>query len=215
METSNIKVEDFVLDAFDYLNKLGECSIDLSVNRYLLEHIAHGFVMYGCTPEAFIANVDKWVRSLVKIYPELGFNHETKQVIATIDLIDQMVIIDEELIKALEYIIDIQTRYGFLITYKCDKRNINNTTTIARFFEFIEKMYPVIKDRYKGLGSSPAKVSKEVIMDPRTRRIVRVTIDDIDTMTRMGILIGDGKENKAARKEMLMNFRFSKSDIDN
>lgn len=212
---NKIKIGDFVRDSFEYLNKLTECSIDFSVNRYLLEHIAHGFIMYGDTVDGFIDNIDKWIRSLVKIYPELGFDHQTNQIIATIDLIDQIVIVDQELFDALSYIINIQTKYGFLITYKSQKLGVDKTTTISRFFEYIEKLYPVVKDRYKGLGSSPAKVSKEVIMDPKTRRIIRVTVDDINTMSRVGVLIGDGKENKINRKEMLMNFEFNKSDIDN
>ena len=76
-------------------------------------------------------------------------------------------------------------------------------------------MYPMIRDRYKGLGSSTAVVSKEVIMDPRTRRLIRVSMDDYNTYDTMGMLIGDGKENKRNRKEMLMNFKFTMDMIDN
>ena len=113
----NPNVKEFVSDAFDYLNILNECSVQRSVNRYLLEYIAYGFTKYGDTTEAFIDNVDAWIRMLVKIYPELGFDHTTHQVKATIDLQDQLVVIDNELIEDLRYIIDIQTRYGLLITY--------------------------------------------------------------------------------------------------
>ena len=82
-------------------------------------------------------------------------------------------------------------------------------------FEYVEKMYPAIKARYKGLGSSAAVVSKEVIMDPKTRRLLRVTMDDAEIISTMGMLVGDGKENKNARKDMLMNFKFDMSMIDN
>ena len=210
---SNVK--DFVTEAFDYLNTLKECSKDLSVNRYLLEYIANGFATYGRTPEAFIEHVDEWIRSLVKIYPEIGFHHETRQVVATIDLVDQLVIIDEELIEKLSFIISILEKYGLLISYESKKKGISNTTTIARFFEYIEDLYPVIKDRYKGLGSSNARVSREVIMDPKTRRIVRVSANDIDTLHRMGVLVGDGKANKQERKNLLMDFKFTMDMIDN
>lgn len=209
----NIKIEDFADDAFEYLSKLEEASVDLSINRYLLEYIANGFVKYGKTPEAFIDHVDDWIRSLVKIYPELGFDHKTNQIFAVIDLTDQLVIVDDELIKSLQYIIDIQDRYGLLITYQYEG-NVS-TTTIAHFFDKIERLYPIIKERYKGLGESPAKVSKDVITDPRTRRIIRVTTEDALTMSRMGVLVGDSKENVNARKEMLLNFEFDKNDIDN
>lgn len=211
----SVNVRDFVTEAFDYLNTLKECSIDRSVNRYLLEYIANGFVKYGRSAKAFIDNVDEWVRMLVNIYPELGFDHTTNQVTATIDLVDQLVLIDEELIEALEPIIAIQEKYGLLITYSSKSKNIERTTPLSGFFEFIEDMYPVIKDRYKGLGSSSSVVSREVIMDPRTRRIIRVSANDIDTMRQMGVLVGDGKQNKAERKELLLNFKFTMDMIDN
>lgn len=211
---SKINVKDFVTEAFDYLNILKECSVERSVNRYLLEYIANGFAKYGDTTEAFINNVDDWVRMLVQIYPELGFDHSTHQIKAVIDLVDQLVVIDDELIESLRYVIDIQKKYGLLITYTA-KNSQPQTTTISRFFEYIEDMYPVIKDRYKGLGSSAPAVLKEVATDPKTRRLIRVTMDDPNIMDVMGMLVGDGKENKRDRKEMLMNFKFTMDMIDN
>ena len=213
---NKINVRDFVTEAFDYLTNLETCSIDRSVNRYLLEYIANGFAKYGATVDDFIDNVDDWIRMLVKVYPEIGFDHTTRQIKATIDYVDQLVVVDNELIDALMYVINIQKKYGLLITFKPNNANtVPQTTTIGRFFERIERMYPMIRDRSKGLGSSTAVVSKEVIMDPRTRRLIRVSMDDYNTYDTMGMLIGDGKENKRNRKEMLMNFKFTMDMIDN
>ena len=64
----------FVTEAFDYLNTLTEVSINRTCNRYLLEYIAYGFVKYGCTPQQFENHIDEWIRMLVKIYPELGYD---------------------------------------------------------------------------------------------------------------------------------------------
>ena len=84
-----------------------------------------------------------------------------------------------------------------------------------KFFEEVERFYPTIKDRYKGLGSSPAYASREVIMDPKTRRLLRVSMDNPNVNTIMGNLVGSGKENILARKEMLMDFKVTKDMIDN
>ena len=51
-------------------------------------------------------------------------------------------------------------------------------------------------------------------MDPRTRRIYQVTIEDAMTWVKMGSLSGGSRENVNQRKEMLMNFKFTKADID-
>ena len=203
----------FVTEAFDYLNTLTEVSINRSTNKYLLEYIAYGFVKYGTTPEQFEDHIDEWIRMIIKIYPELGYDHNNHQIKATVDLIDQVIVIDNDLINQLQYVINIQQKYGLLIKYQT-KNNKPIQTTISRFFEYIEGMYPTIKDRYKGLGESAAIVSREVIMDPRTRRLVRLTIDDVNTMKAFDVLVGGGKENTNQRKEMLMNFKFTMDMID-
>lgn len=214
MAKNNSMIQEFITDAFDYYTILEENSINHSVNRYLLEHIANGFVKYGSV-ENFIKNIDKWIRSLVKIYPELGFDHKSNQIHAVVDLQDQLIIIDEELKDDLSEIIRVQSQYGLLIKYKPKNSDKSITTTLALFFEHISAFYPVIKDRYKGLGSSDAKVSREVIMDPNTRRIIRVKMDDLDTDRRLGILVGKSKDEVNARKELLLNFKFTKDMIDN
>lgn len=209
--------KEFVREAFDYRNQLQEVSVERSVNRYLLEYIANGFVKYKSVSN-FIKNIDAWIRSVVKIFPELGFDHKTNQIKAVIDLQDQLVIVDESLYDDLSYIINIQENYGLLIEYKIPDKGVDVTsTTLCHFFEYIEGLYPVIKDRFKGLGSTEAEVSKEVLMDPATRRIIKVNMEDINTIRQLGYLIGESKnkENITARKEMLANFKFDKTMIDN
>lgn len=207
-------VREFVTEAFDYLAILEKCSINHSANRGLLEQIANGFVKYG-SADNFIKNINKWVISINKIYPELRFDHETNQICATIDLHDQFIILDDELKNDLMPIIEIQTKYGLLIHWKSSSAKLDKTAPLSQFFEYVETRYPTIKDRYKGLGSSDAGVSKEVIMDPRTRRIVRVSMDDPDTFRRLGVLVGKSKDEIEGRKELLMNFKFTEDMIDN
>lgn len=205
-------VKEFIHDAFDYPNELINASLDRSANRYLLEHIAHGYVQYGTT-ENFINHIDEWLKSLAMIYKEIGFDHSTHQIVATIDLIDQVIVLDDALKFLLDYVINVQKKYGLLITYKTN--DTEQTTTLLRFFEGIQRLYPQVSERFKGLGSSNAKASKEVITDPKTRRIYRVCIDDIyRTKDQMGVLVGKGKEDVRRRKELLMSFKFTTADID-
>lgn len=209
-----IDTKAFVSEAFDYLNTLTEASVNLSTNRYLLEFIANGFAKYGDTPYDFEKHVDEWIRNLANIYPELGYDHDKHQIRAVIDLVDQLVVVEQNLIEELRYVIDIQKKYGMYISFT-SKKHPRQQTTLCQFFEYIEGTYPTIKARYKGLGSSSSMVSKEVIMNPKTRRLVRVTMDDVEIMKTMGMLVGDGKENNAKRKDMLLNFKFTMDMIDN
>ncbi len=211
----NITADVFVSDAFDYLTRLREISINRSVNAELLEHIANAFSLYGHDVDSFINNVDKWIRSLINIYPELSFDYKHNEVKATINLTDQIVVIDDELIEVLNYIIDIQDRYGLLINYTSEKFKFDKQTTLSNFFIDIEKYYPSIKARFKGLGSTSADVLKEVVTDPKTRRLIRVSKHDVDTMLKMGYLVGKSKEEKNQRKQLISDFDFTINDIDN
>lgn len=207
-------IKSFVADAFDYRNQLRACSIDRSVNIYLLEHIANGLSKYKGV-EGFRNNADKWLRSICKIYKEIRFDYETNQIQAVIDLEDQLVVIDNRLYEDLKYIIDIIDKYGLTVTYNRKGSAEKTTTTLCRFFEDIEGIYPVIKERYKGLGSSEGPVSKEIIMDPKTRRLIKVTMDDLNTFNQLDILVGSSKQNLNARKDVVLGFKFDKTMIDN
>lgn len=205
--SSALPAKTFIKEAFNYLETLDTISVDRSINRYLLEHIANGFVKYGDS-EGFINHINDWLRSLTKTYRELTYDYDTNQIIATIDYVDQVVILDDSLMIALWDIIEVQKKYGLIVEYD------GNVTTLCRFFENVNKKYPVIKERYKGLGSSDAKVSREIIMNPTTRRIFRVDASDPEIYSTYSMLIGKGKENITARKEMIENFKWVPSDID-
>lgn len=210
---NHTNIREFVTEAFNYADTLREISIKRSVNRYLLEHIAFGLTKYR-TANDFIKNVDEWLKSIASIYKEIGFDHNTNQVTAVIDYIDQYVLIDDDLVNDLSDIIRIQDKYGLIVRYQSVKKNIDAQTELSHFFEEIEDMYPRITGRYKGLGSSDAEVLREVVMDPRTRRLMRVTIEDAMTYEKMGALVGKSKDNVLARKEILMNFKWTQADID-
>lgn len=207
-------IKEFVAEAFDYRNQLMAVSIDRAANRYLLEHIAAGFVKYKGV-DGLIKNIDKWLRSVCKVFKEIGFDDETNQIRAVIDLQDQLVVLDYRLYEDLAYVIKIIEKYGLIIEYKRKHSENVKSTTLCRFFEDIEGIYPVITDRYKGLGSSNANVSKEILMNPKTRRLIKVSIEDASTCCRLGNLMGSSREELEARKDMLMNFKFDKTMIDN
>lgn len=210
---NHTSIKDFVTEAFNYADTLRGISIKRSVNRYLLEHIAYGLAQYK-TANGFIKNVDKWLKSIAPIYKEIGFDHNTNQVTAVIDYIDQYVLIDDELVNDLSDIIRIQDKYGLIVKYESLKKNLSRQSELSHFFEEIEDMYPRITGRYKGLGSSDPEVLREVVMDPRTRRLMRVTIEDALAYEKMGALVGKSKDNVLARKEILMNFKWTQADID-
>ena len=122
---------------------------------------------------------------------------------------------DEYLVQSIRPIIDVISEYGVMITYSSRKLNTEVTNTLSTFYVDMEKYYPTITNRYKGLGQSPAQVSKEVIMDPKTRRIIRLTMNDALIMQQMSVLLAKDKDSLIARKNLITGFNFTKNDIDN
>jgi DNA gyrase subunit B len=204
---------EFVREAFDYRSNIVAASYERFVNRYLLEYIADGFVKYG-TVDNFIEHINDWIRSLCKIYSEIGFDDKTNQLHATIDLVDQVVVIDDKLMESLGYVIAVLKRHGLLIK-EMENNKCVSQTTLLRFFEHIEDGYPKIVQRYKGLGSSQPIITREFVTDPRTRRAIKITMNNVNTFTRINDLMGDSKENVRNRKELLMDFPFTKDMLDN
>jgi DNA gyrase/topoisomerase IV subunit B len=204
---------EFVREAFDYRSNIVAASYERFVNRYLLEYIADGFVKYG-TVDNFIEHINDWIRSLCKIYSEIGFDDKTNQLHATIDLVDQVVVIDDKLMESLGYVIAVLKRHG-LLTKEMENNKCVSQTTLLRFFEHIEDGYPKIVQRYKGLGSSQPIITREFVTDPRTRRAIKITMNNVNTFTRINDLMGDSKENVRNRKELLMDFPFTKDMLDN
>ena len=211
----NIGTSEFVHQTFDYLTTLRDTAISRNVNAQLLEYVAWGIAINDGDLNKFIKNINKWLKRMTSVYPELGFDEVTNQISAVIDYNDQLVVLDEFLIESLRPIIDVISKYGVMITYKSRKLNTEVTNTLSTFYVDMEKYYPTITNRYKGLGQSPAQVSKEVIMDPRTRRIIRLTMNDALIMQQMAILLAKDKESLNARKDLISRFHFTKNDIDN
>lgn len=211
----NISASTFVHTTFDYLTTLRDASITRNVNSQLLEYVAWGIANNGGDINKFIKNINKWMKQIADVYPEIGYDEQTHQISAVVDYHDQLIVLDEYLVDAIKYIIDTIMVYGVLITYKSKKLNKDITNTLSTFYIDMERYYPTIKNRYKGLGSSPAIISKEVIMDPRTRRIIRLTMNDAIIMQQMGVLLAKDKDSLNERKKLISSFHFTKNDIDN
>lgn len=205
---------ELITNAFDYNNILHDIAISRSTNEELLELIAYGFAKYGESVEAFDKNYKKWLNLASGTFKEIGYDEVNHQVYGVYHLTDFVVVIDDSLIRELKYVIDAQKTYGLVIKFKCNGEEYS--TLLSDFFTFAEKKYPSIKDRYKGLGSNPAIATKETMMDPNSRRIIRITVSDAQRLEReLNILSGKSKADIMGRKQLLDNFEFKKEMLDN
>ena len=217
----NIKIVDdkftsreLITDAFEYNNVLHEVAISRSSNPELLELIAFGFAKYGESVEDFRKHWKKWLNMASGTFKEIGFDESNNQVYGVQNLIDFVVVIDDSLIHELKYVIDAQKKFGLIVKYKYNGDEY--ASLLSEFFNFTEKRYPAIKDRYKGLGSNPAIATKEMMMDPNTRRLIRINVSDAYALAKeLDIISGKTKQDILGRKKLLDDFEFTKEMLDN
>lgn len=85
--------------------------------------------------------------------------------------------------------------------------------TLFQFFQMTAKYEPNIIKRFKGLGELEANELWETTLNPNTRTLVRMTMNDVEEEVRkFGVLHGEDSE---LRKAMMDGFRISREDLDN
>ena len=85
--------------------------------------------------------------------------------------------------------------------------------TLGQFFQRVQKYYPKIVTRYKGLGELKPGDLWETTMNPNNRILIRLTIKEMeDEIRKFNILHGDADEE---RKAMVSAFQLDREFLDN
>ena len=89
--------------------------------------------------------------------------------------------------------------------------------TFGQFMEMADKSFNVpIEQRYKGLGESDASMIFPSMMNPKTRKMVRITMEDAEEARKtIELLHGDSEAMREARRKLLYDANITLEDIDN
>ena len=97
---------------------------------------------------------------------------------------------------------------------KSDKDASYEFTTIGQFLKAVRSTYNVeVSQRFKGLGEIGPMLLFTATINPKTRKLVRLTMDDRDRVIK-AMLELHGAKNVEIRKSMLLNADIDKDDID-
>ena len=97
---------------------------------------------------------------------------------------------------------------------KHDNEDKPELVTIGQFLKNVHSEYNVIiSNRFKGLGEIDPKLLFTATINPKTRKLIRLTMDDRDRVIN-GMLDLHGMKNVDVRKSMLLNANIDKDDID-
>lgn len=203
------KFTEFLLINRQYLEELTRLSNHFAVNALLIE-----FILFNRTSK-------KFEKDLKKKFPEMCVDESgLKDSMLLTGIIDgkyQMVYVDkifDKKCKKMMKIIKANELVEYEVLEKRDKEYENiGELTLGQFFQRVQKYYPKIVMRYKGLGELSSDDLWETTMNPNNRILVRLTIREMeDELRKFNILHGNADEE---RKAMVNTFQLDREFLDN
>ena len=241
---SKKELSQFITDIENYLDTIDYISEHTSVDYRLIEMVGYIVTMSACgkiisedsSNRGFVngaiindkkklkSAIDslfdnpKWVDNLMmtlnKKFPELRI--EGRHISGPLYGRYQALNISVPFIRRFKSLIDIFIIYGINLSWS-DKKSKKDKTygTIAEFCNAMSKYNATIQTRFKGLGEAQYDEISETIMDPRKRRLVRLTITDLEEdLRKMRILHDDSQEYRVLRKQLMADYDVNPDEID-
>lgn len=211
------ELTDFLFATENYMNDLRSVSNHFKINKMLSEKIAMFLNANNTSIKDIVANkktLDEFNKYLKKSYPELECS-KTGVISGVAFGRYQTININDRFVKKIKPLFQVYDEFGYLLKVE-DSEGTTTVMTIAEFLEEIQNYAPKILTRYKGLGECDPEELWETTMNPDTRTLIRLKIEDVESViSTFNTLHGDKTADKIARKIMMKNFKIKREDLDN
>lgn len=196
----------------NYQESLENLSKRTACDKYILEHVCYYYLL----ADGNMANFKKMIE---KKFRELKYDNTEGVLSGSFEGTFISLIIDGIFFKLSKKLMSIiSDNPSLYIGYKpknskdySSNQYIN--ATIGQFFDAMSVYALDIENRFKGLGQMTPNQLFESTIDPRKRRLLRLTMDNIDsTLDIMELL--HGKKKAEDRRALLANADISYDDID-
>lgn len=162
-------------------------------------------------------NIENLMEKIQNEFPEMEYdekNHIIKGVIngkyQTFELSDRFLRKSKELLEIIS-----KWSKGKKLKLINKKTYSEHQLSLLGILKILKSYQPNILHRFKGLGENSDEEIKETIMDPNTRSLIRVNIEDINNDLKVfQILRGTSQSDVQQRKEMMKDFKVDRSIID-
>ena len=124
----------------------------------------------------------------------------------------QIFTVDEQFEKKTEKLRDLMDKnneqyYYVIEDYKGKNAMDRGYISIGEFLQSTIKLQPSIELRYKGLGELSSEDMWETVMNPESRTLIQLTVDDVEKACQtFDILHGKGKVNADNRRKLTDTF---------
>ena len=213
VDWSKSQKREFLKANEEYLMEFDMLIARTSGHPVVLEWAAYYRYLYG-------KNVDKFKKAIEKKFPEITFDVLTGSLTGSYKSESISLIIDDLfdiMAKRLNTYFCNNDHFEIRYCNKNDANPVYETTTIAQFFREMRKEFDVVvKHRFKGLGEAGDELLFITTINPKLRRLVRLTAKDMDDVKKMMELF-HGKKNKdrEERRNIIATSNISYADIDN
>ena len=161
--------------------------------------------------------IDRLMERIQNEFPEVEFDEKNKIIkgiingkYQTFEITDRFLNNSKDLIKIIK-----KWSKGKSIKLINRKTKAEHNLSLLGVLKILKAYQPNILHRFKGLGENSDDEIKQTIMDPNTRSLIRVFIEDIENdMKIFQILRGTGPAELNQRKQMMKEFKVDKSIID-
>ena len=161
--------------------------------------------------------IEKLMERIQNEFPEVEFDEKNKIIKGVINGKYQTFELSDRFLNKSQELLEIIKKWS-----NNKKLNLINKKTgsqhqlsLLGILKILKSYQPNILHRFKGLGENSDEEIKETIMDPNTRSLIRVNIEDVaNDMKVFGILRGTTQSEIQQRKEMMKDFKIDRSMID-
>jgi DNA gyrase subunit B len=151
------------------------------------------------------------------IFPEMTYDPEKHSLFGVYNNKRYSLIMDKAFVSAASGFLKVLAQNDCVeVEYKNkhDENDKPEFVTIGQFLKSVRAEYNVkISQRFKGLGEISPQLLFTATINPKTRRLVRLTMEDRDRVIK-AMLDLHGMKNVDIRKAMLLNANIDKDDID-
>lgn len=221
---SKSEFKEFLLDTVNYRSDLGSIAAHYRISKFLLERVTAFLVNYFGTLNESINLEDelknqklvtKMMSVIQKKYPEVKFLDESCSLSGIADGHESSIHLDSRFVRKVLPLVPIYQKYGYTLLVQ-EKEHDVEEMSIGMFCDAFQKYVPKDLARFKGLGEMEPADLYETTLDPNSRVLIRLTLDDLKKeLKTFETLLGTKKRDKEGRKKLMDNFTIKPEDLDN
>lgn len=212
-ELNKRQVRQFLEINSEYLMEYDMLIARTSGHEVVLEYAAYYRFLYK-------KNIDKFKKAIETKFPEVEFNVTNQLLTGSYNGDSISLFIDslfDSMAERINYLLSMNEFFEFYYLNKNDPNAVYEKTTIAAFFRVMRHTYDVsVKQRFKGLGEAGDELLFITTINPKLRKLIRLTIsDDNKTENMLALFHGKKTQNREGRRQIITESKISYADIDN